>query len=516
MAYTLLDDAPAEAPKAKARFTLIEDDDLTNPTGSFTENVKAGAGKMLTDVARGVGQRVREFIEPTAFVKDESGKIRRKPWGEATGEKTIADYFGLPNGKDAAEARELDKPLMKTGGGLVGNIGMGAAALAPAALIPGANTVTGAGLMGGLLGYTQPTVKGESPLANAVTGEIVGAGIQGAAGKVGSVLKDRAAAKAEEAAAKELQAAPRDAILKAGREAGYVATPTSVDPSLKNQMIESVGGKILTAQTASTKNQTVTNKLAREYLEMPGNSVLSKASIADAKNVASEPYRQVAATSDEAAQALKDWKQANFDAKEWMLAFRKSGNPEAYDRAQAARQASEAALSKIEEQASAVGKPQLVEALKAARVRLGKLSTIDDAMTNSGNVDAAVISRFGDKFPLQGQLKVIADFAGEFPKATALPEKFGGMSHALRPGIGAGVGTLVGGPVGAAVGAAAGTAVPWSARQMMLSNVGQKMLATPSYGSGGQTIAGLMGSPITQAALPPATVGSLLQYRAQQ
>lgn len=522
MAYTLLDDPAPAAPKAK--FTLIDDSLAESPTGSFTENLKAGAGKMMTDLARGVGQRAREWIEPSAFVKTERG-LQRKPHSEVYPEqKTIADYLGLPRSSDIAESRRLDKPLMETGGGMVGNIGAGALAMAPAALAPGANTVVGAGLLGGAMGYTQPTVEGESPLKNAVIGEGVGAVAQAGAQKIGQVASGRLARKTQEAAQAQAANAPRDAILEASKKAGYVVPPASVNTGFGAELVESMGGKISTANSASLKNQGVTDKLARQYLGMADDAILSRGSLADASKVAAEPYRRVAALSEDAAAALKDWKQANFDAKMQWNYFRKSGNPEAYEKAVSLGATAEAALDKIEQEAvkatmGAGGLARgLVEDLKAARVRLGKLHTIESAMRTSGHVDAATIAKMGERFNLNGQLKTIADFATEFPKSVKRPDQIGGMSHMLRPGLGAGIGTMIGGPVGTAVGAGAGVAVPWSVREAILSRGGQSFLASPSYGVGlgTKSLAGLLDNLVTQAALPPATVGALLQYRAQQ
>lgn len=504
-----LDASPELKPVTDERVLFELDNGSVSPTGSFTENVKAGVGKAFTDLARGAGQRLREALTPSA-----DALIRAKG---VTPPKNAADLLGLPNQADIDEAARIDKPLMNTGGGVTGNIVGGAAAFAPLAAIPGANSAPMAGLTGAAMGLLKPTQEGESPSANAAIGAATGTLTALAGGKVADVLEKRAVTKAAEAVADKTQNATRDAALSAGRQAGYVVPPASVKPGLVNEMAESVGGKIATAQSASVKNQKITDDLARQYVGLQPDSILSKAAIADAKNVAAEPYRKIADVSPEAKAALDNWKQANFDAKMQWNYFRKSGNPEAYTAAQEAGQAAEQALNQIEAEAGKVANGSgLVQALKDARVKLGKLSTIDSAMTKGGHVDASLISKMAERMPFKDELKVIADFAGNFPKAVQSPEKMGGMAHALRPSIGAGVGTLVGGPAGAAVGAASGVAVPWTVRQMLLSGPGQRALAAPSYGSGiSQLLANGVGSPLTQAALPPATVSGLL-YGMQQ
>lgn len=108
---------------------------------SGTEKFLAGAGKGLTDIARGVGQAV-----------------------------------GLVSEDDIKASRERDAALMKTGAGTAGNIvGTAAPALATA-LIPGANTVTGSAATGAVMGALQPVVDDESRLSNATIGGAAGAG----------------------------------------------------------------------------------------------------------------------------------------------------------------------------------------------------------------------------------------------------------------------------------------------------------------------------------------------------
>jgi hypothetical protein len=130
-------------------------------------------------------------------------------------------------------------------------------------------------------------------------------------------------------------------------------------------------------------------------------------------------------------------------------------------------------------------------------------------MTSGGHVDAKVIAKMGERFPFTDQLKLVADFAAQFPKAMKTPEKIGGAGvHALRPSIGAGVGTLVGGPVGTVVGGAAGVAVPWGVRKAMLSGAGQSAMASPNYTVGAMLRLGKKTAPTAARLLPAALVGS--------
>jgi hypothetical protein len=521
----------APAPKAPAAdLSGISTEELMkmrgadDPTGSFGENVKAGAGKTFYDLARGAGQFLRDALTPSSQVLLDAEAKRPSISGMIAPKKPIqapnivADALGLPTQQDIDDARALDKPLMDTAGGMVGNIGAGAVLAAPTALLPGAASPVTAGLVGGAMGALQPVPTGGDRATNAAIGTVVGSATQAGANAVGGAMANRAAAKTADAAAEQAQNATRDAALAAGRQAGYVAPPSAVKPGLVNEAIESIGGKQATQQSFSLKNQKVTDRLAREYIELSPNSILSKASLADAKNIAAKPYRDVAAVSDDAATALKEWKQANYEAKRWFKYANKEGDPNAFDTAFKFRKEAEGWLDLIEGEASKLGRSELTEALKAARIKLGKMSTVESALTGGGHVDATIIAKIGERFPFDGQMKTVADFASNFKMAMRPPEKIGGMAHALRPGIGAGVGTMVGGPVGAAVGAATGVAVPWTVRQAMMSGAGQAAMATPAYAGGGtaKTIAELLANPAVRAGLPQAASAAALQHRAQQ
>lgn len=116
---------------------------------SGPERFAAGAGKFVADMGRGVGQM--------AGVVDEA---------------------------DVARARELDAPLMETGAGKAGYVGGGIASAVPAAFVPGANTFTGATLLGGAYGAAMPTAEDESRLRNTAMGAGFGLGTRAGIGGV--------------------------------------------------------------------------------------------------------------------------------------------------------------------------------------------------------------------------------------------------------------------------------------------------------------------------------------------
>lgn len=79
---------------------------------------------------------------------------------------------------DYQDAKSRDAALMHTGAGLAGNIGMNVAALAPAALLPGAGTAAGAGAIGATIAGLQPADSTVERLKNMGEGGALGAGVQ--------------------------------------------------------------------------------------------------------------------------------------------------------------------------------------------------------------------------------------------------------------------------------------------------------------------------------------------------
>lgn len=124
---------------------------------SGAQRFMAGVGKAMTDVGRGVRQYLPESI-------------------------------GGLSDADIAQARKYDAPLMNTTAGTLGNIAGNVAMLAPTAAIPGANTVTGAGLIGALTGAIQPGVDTYERFANTAMGGIGGASVQKGVQSIGRVL----------------------------------------------------------------------------------------------------------------------------------------------------------------------------------------------------------------------------------------------------------------------------------------------------------------------------------------
>jgi len=129
---------------AKSQFNTPTDA-LDNPNmategQSFGQNALAGAGKAFTDLGRGLGQ-----------------------------------FVGAVPQSEIDESAARDKPLMKTGGGVTGNILGNVAAMLPSGLIPGAGTIAGGGAIGGVMGALQPVESKDSRSGNIMAGLLGGA-----------------------------------------------------------------------------------------------------------------------------------------------------------------------------------------------------------------------------------------------------------------------------------------------------------------------------------------------------
>jgi len=133
----------SDIPRDKFLGAIDYDTSRIDPTAdmSGTQKVLAGIGKGMTDLVRGAGQRL-----------------------------------GLVSQSEIDSARANDAPLMKTGAGQVGNVLGKVAVGLPAAFVPGANSLTGAALIGGAQGALEPTAADESVLQNMLIGGAAGAG----------------------------------------------------------------------------------------------------------------------------------------------------------------------------------------------------------------------------------------------------------------------------------------------------------------------------------------------------
>lgn len=294
---------------------------------STTEKFFAGAGKGMTDLARGAGQALRGGIEvfdkPTKTMSD-----------LITGSRghSFADTIGLPSQRDIDNAKSLDAPLMNTGAGNIGNVVGQAALAAPTAFIPGANTVLGSSLIGAGLGAIQPTATGESTLKNAALGAVGGAVGAKVGNALNRALKGSTATNAAKATAsstggkasssatvtggatatgsgggynygsvgEDLSAglnAAKESALKTGKDLGFKSTPGQSSGSRALQQLEAkLESQPMTSGTFNeikSHNQTVLNRIAARSIGEDA-PVVDAAVLGNAQDRISGIYKLVA------------------------------------------------------------------------------------------------------------------------------------------------------------------------------------------------------------------------------
>lgn len=384
------------------------------------ERALAGVGKAFTDIGRGAGQLV--------------GAVSRE---------------------DVADARKLDAPLMNTTAGAVGNFAGNVAAMVPAAGIPGANTVAGAGVIGAGMGLLAPSTSTSETLTNVALGGAGGAAGQAIANKVPALLKGRVdAAKAAQAGN-----AQKFATAQAGAKEGLIVPPADLEPGAVSEVVSGLSGKIKTAQVASQRNQGVADRLGRQAIGLKPGDVLDADALQTIRQQAAargyDPVKQagmvqsdaayvtaldnIASTQQGAAKSfpglgengvadlVAKLKQPAFDASDAVDATKvlRAAADKAYRQGdptlgKANKAAADAIEGMLERHLQAIGQPDALKAFRDARQLIAKTYSVQKAANGqTGNVSIPALAKQLEKGkPLSGELLQLAQFGQAFPKAT--------------------------------------------------------------------------------------------------
>ncbi len=505
-----------------------------DPTGTASQNVAAGMGAKITDLALGLKQRLAGVLEGSATGAGVDAIV------QALGGESSADRVARVQ-QEVDEKRKLDAPLMATTGG---KIGAAAGATAPAILasmIPGGQGLAGSIITGAALGGAEPTSEGESALKNAAAG-----GIGGAAGYGLSKLLGAGAEKVIQArAASQAANAVKDAAAVDTKAAGYVIPPSQTNPTLTNRALEGLAGKISTGQAASVKNQTTTNALARQALGMAPDAPLTTDALKAVRQQAGQAYdvvknlgpvtadakyaNDLLSISSSTKNAAKNFPGLAKDEIDDVVAslnqksFDSSGAVDAIrlvrDKADAAfsqgdkslgkayRAAADAIEGVLERNLQASGNPDALAAFQQARQLIAKSYSVEKALNPvTGNVAAQKLgSQLARQKPLSGELETIAKLGLAYPKAaqeitTSIP----GVSPLDFMGA-AGLSAATANPLMMATAAARPVA-----RSVILSRPYQAAMGTPSYNS---TIAQLLA---TRPASEAVRIGALISPQAME
>lgn len=416
-------------------------------TPQWLDRGLAGAGKAFSDMGQGIGQM--------------TGQVSRA---------------------DVAERRRLDAPLTDTTAGKVGNLVGNVAMLAPTAMIPGSNTVTGAGTVGAISGLLQPSTSTQETLTNVGLGGAGGAGGQYVANKLGAALTSRLGNSDTAAALANALNKPKADTLAAGQAAGYVVPPSAVNPSWINKRLESIAGKAAVGQEAAVRNQEVTNSLARKAVGMADNVPVSEQALAGVRKAAGQPYQEVGTLSKIAADDLEALKAARFDANAQFKFYNRTGDPAILEKAKQARSLADLLDQSLNSEAVAAGRPELIPQLNAARTQIAKTYDVGRAVNvGDASVSAPVIGRLLDKGkPLSGELETIGKMQQTFPsylrEGASIPTPGVSKSEALSSALLALAGSAAtANPLGMAAGALPLASGP--IRSLILSKPYQSLMA---------------------------------------
>lgn len=263
----------------------------------------------------------------------------------------------------------------------------------------------------------------------------------------------QAANQAPEGFVKPSYDAVRQATLQNSQKAGYVVPPSTTNPTYGNKILESLGGKVATAQDAATKNQDVTNALAKRAVGLSEDAPMTLESLKAVRVEAGKSYdvlRSVNSVAlDEASaksldavadkftgsklkdalgggndipkivQALKDEPLNGDTAVDAMALLR--------DKADVAYRAGDNQLGKAYKSVSKTIENLMENELSGdaltnfrdARQLIAKTHSVEGAFNPStGNVVATKLaSQLSKNKPLSGDLKLAAQFGQAFPKA---------------------------------------------------------------------------------------------------
>lgn len=462
------------------------------------EKPKKTAKNYASDVAgglvRGAGSIGATLIRP--FESADENKQRRASMDAALADLIGADpeSLGYQGGKlvsEIAGTLPVGGLMGKAVGGAAKAVGLGAKAapLVQSIATSGFNAGGKTGLaglatraVGGAVsgGATAGLVNPEDAATGAVVGGVMPVAVQGV-GRAAEAYGQSRAKKAAEVAAQFARNAPRNQTVKAAVDAGYVIPPNMVNPTFKNQVVESISGKQATQQLFSEKNEKVTGSLVRKALGIPDDAPLTQQALENLRKTAGRAYADVSSLSKQAADDLEALKVARNEAQGWFQAYNRSARPDDLAKAKAARELSTQLEDALEKHAANAGRQELIPSLRDARKQIAKTYTVGRALNDaSGTVDARVLGRMYEKgLPLSDGLDVAGRFASAFPTVAKSSQQVGSpAAHNLKAlasgGLGlGGVASL--GPAGLIAGAVPFVAPPVARAAMLRKGVQESL-----------------------------------------
>lgn len=263
------------------------------------------------------------------------------------------------------------------------------------------------------------------------------------------------------------QPAQMAGAIEKAREAGYVIPPTQAKGDIVNRLMEGVAGKATTAQNASAKNQEVTHKLVAKSLGLPEDEVILPEVLKDIRSVAGQAYaklenigtitpgkeyleslNKIAGKATKAQEGfpnapespiiglIDSLKSKSFDSSAAIAKIEDLRNTanKAFasgdsSLGRAARDASNLLEDTIEKHLETSKATDLLKDFRDARQLIAKSYSVEKALNPaSGTVDARQLAaQLKRGKPLSEELKTVAQFASQFPKAAQVTEKMGSL-----------------------------------------------------------------------------------------
>ena len=210
------------------------DSDAVRTLGAYLKTIKTAKGG--EDKAAAQRKADEEKYAPTVgmsgFEKFSAG-VGKSVYDTARG---LGQFVGAVSREDVGDARARDVALSDTGWGKAGEFAGNVAQMIPLAFVPGANTVKGASIIGGLTGLAQQSESTGETFQNAGLGALAGGG---------SILAGR------------------------GIAAGYQAVTGALRPMTKGGQ-KQIAAELL--QTSATNPQAAAKKLAGARELVPGSA----------------------------------------------------------------------------------------------------------------------------------------------------------------------------------------------------------------------------------------------------
>lgn len=446
--------------------------------GSTLDSIKQGAGNLLAGAVRGAGSIGATLLAPIDIVKDaidgkglslESNRTRRKGMDDAL--QTMGaepDSWMYKGGKLGGEIAGtagmgglLAKPVQalaatRYGSGIEPVLNSVATALQTGGFRAGDMAGTGlgnairAGAGAAVGGASAGLVNPEDAGFGALVGGALPAVAMGA-GKAGDMIRKSMANETTANAAQKFAAAQK------GAQSGYVVPPADLQPGIVTELLSGLSGKIKTAQVASQRNQSITDKLVRKELGLAADDVLNADVLQSIRQQAGQAYAPVKqagmVTADKTyMKALDDIGQTYKGASSAFPGIAKnevgdmieslkvgqfdSGGAvdaikvlrEQADKAfrtgdtglgKATKEAATAIESQLERHLSATGNSDALDALREARKLIAKTYSVQKGLNSqTGEVSAQALAKQLEKGkPLSGELRTIAEMGQAFPKA---------------------------------------------------------------------------------------------------